>query len=78
MHLLDGSRSTRAVCSRHAPPLRISGTLAAMLCLVAGEMLRSPMMDSSTSSQSGLFSMAAMPPAPGADESSEKATWIDR
>lgn len=55
--------------------MRSSGSLAAMLCFVAGETLRSPMMDSSTASQSALFSTAA-PASGAAEESLEMETWM--
>jgi len=44
-----------------------------MLFFVASETQRSPMMDSSTATQSALFSIAAVADS-GTDESSEKAT----
>ncbi|WVZ61052.1 hypothetical protein U9M48_010982 [Paspalum notatum var. saurae] len=67
--------SARAASASAAVPLRSSDTLAAMLSFAAGETPFSPMMDSSTASQRGLFSIAT-PPDSGTDESLENATWV--
>ena len=53
--------------------MRSPGILVAMLFFVTGETPRSPMMDSSTASQSALFSIAAVADS-GTDESSEKSS----